>query len=166
MLWDSASLTIFALFHLTMCDTKCNCIPPPIIRCLLTVESLVLPLVVVLGFSNALFNVGNASFFKRTRNFSLNCKRSRNCGEFPGSYASSAKCREHILVHDDGWNAFRLQNSIHAFRLYCWSADFPDGKEKKWVGGPIVFWLSLLQPYTGQYMFRECCHRTNVVVCV
>ena len=82
-------------------------------------ESLVLPLVVALGFSNALFNVGNASFFRRTRNFSLNSKRLRNCGELPGSYAFSAKCKEHILVHDDGVNAFRLQNSIHAFRLYC-----------------------------------------------
>ena len=59
------------------------------LHCLLTVESLVLPLVIVLGFSNA--------FFKRIRTFSLNCKRSRNCGEVPGSYASSAKCREHIL---------------------------------------------------------------------
>ena len=119
-------------------------------RCLLVVEVLGL---LELASSNGLFKVGKASLFNRRRNASLHSMRSRNCGECPGSYASSVKCHEQILLHDEGLNSLRLQNSIHTFLLRCWAADFPLGNEKKLI--PLgFFWLSLLQPYTGQYMLQ------------
>ena len=86
---------------------------------------------VILGSINGLFNVGNASLFNCTLNFSLHFIRSKNCGDCPGSKASSGKRSEHILVFDDGLNAFRLQNSIQAFFLYCWFDNLPLGNRKK-----------------------------------
>ena len=53
-------------------------------------------------------------------------------------------------MHNDGLNDLRLQNSIHAFLLHCWSADLPAGNWKNRIS--LVVSLSLLQPYTGQYM--------------
>ena len=98
-------------------------------------------------------NVGKASLLNRTRNASLHSICSRNCGECPFSYASSVKCREQILLHDEGLNFLRLQNSTHTFLLCCWATDFPLGNEKKRI--PLgFFWLSLFQPYTRQYMLR------------
>lgn len=116
-------------------------------RCLLSVKVLAL---LALVSSNGLFKVGKASLFNRTRNVSSHSIRSRNCGECPGSYASSAKWSEQILLLDNGLNALRLQNSTHAFLLICWDTDFPFGNAKKCI--PLGFFLaSLLQPYTGQY---------------
>ena len=43
--------------------------------------------------------------------------RPRNCGEYPGWYASLLKCCKQILLHDEGLNSLRLQNSIHTFLL-------------------------------------------------
>ena len=85
----------------------------------------------MLASSSGLFKVGKASLFNRRRNVSLHSMLSRNCGECPGSYASSLKCREQILLLDEGSNFLRLQNSTHAFLLRCWAADFPLGNEKK-----------------------------------
>ena len=53
---------------------------------------------------------------------------------------------------DEGLNDLRLQNSIHAFLLYCWSGVLPPGKLKKLILSSEFFWLSLLQPETGQYI--------------
>ena len=75
--------------------------------------------------------MGKASLLNRTRNASLHSICLRNCGECPFSYASSVKCREQILLHDEGLNFLRLQNSTHPFLLCCWATDFPLGNETK-----------------------------------
>jgi hypothetical protein len=90
---------------------------------------------------------------------------SRNWGECECSYDSSAKLMEQILVQSEGLNAFRLQNSSQAaLRLFC-SGILPQGKRKKLTFLFVFSWLSLLQPYTGQYTIQYTGLWPSVLYC-
>jgi hypothetical protein len=101
-----------------------------------------------LGLAVGLSSVGKALGFKRKLVFSVYPMLSRNWGECWGSYDSSAKWNEQILVQSEGLNAFRLQNSSQAaLPLFC-SVFLPQGERKKFTFLFVFSWLSLLQPYT------------------
>ena len=71
----------------------------------------------MLASSSGLFKVGKASLFNRRRNVFLHLVLSRNCGECPGSYTSSVKCGEQILLLYEGSNFLCLQ--IQPMLFFC-----------------------------------------------
>ena len=109
-----------------------------------TLETLAL----IIGLSS----VGKVLGFKRKLVFSVYPMLSKNWGEREGSYASSAKWIEQILVQGEGLNAFRLQISTQAaLRLFC-SGVLPQGKRKELTFLFVFSSPPLLQPHTGQYI--------------
>ena len=70
----------------------------------------------MLASSSGLFKVGKASLFNRRRNVSLHSMLSRNCGECPGSYASSLKCREQVFYR---YLQYGTNKSLEIYENLC-----------------------------------------------
>ena len=114
-------------------------------------------LALIVGF----FKVGSASFFKSNLMLSVYPVNWRYCGECAGSHASSAKWSEQILVQDEGFNDLRLQNSIHAFLLRCWSGVLPPGKLKKLILSSEFFYCNRKLDNASFRLRTDCRNNTR-----